>query len=63
MSQPILLLDLGLYGGAERLVEALKTGNGATPLLLDLKNTEELEDKHWDEVMEQLQRAEHCITL
>ena len=63
MGNRLLILDLGLYGGAAPLLQALQAGEGVQSSVLDLKEAKALAESDWDAVVEQVQRAERCITL
>lgn len=63
MNIDLLVLDLGLYGGADALRAVLSENEAQPVTTVNLKHPEIMQDGDWDDLIDKLRRAQRCITL
>ena len=58
----VLALDFGLYPGSKKLRESLLAQQNKTITIMDVK-TKQMSSADWDDVLDNILKAKHCITL
>ena len=58
----VLALDFGLYPGSKKLRESLLAQQNKTITIMDVK-TKQMSSADWDNVLDNILKAKHCITL
>ena len=60
----VLALDFGLYPGSKKLRESLRIQQNENKniTIMDVK-TKQISSADWDDVLDNILKAKHCITL
>ena len=63
MNINLLVLDIGLYDGEDALRTALSEHEAQQTTIVNLKYPKDLQNRDWDDLIEQLRCSQRCITL